>query len=112
MCLNKLIHGDCLEVLRKLPENSINLMYLDLPFFLNCNYKVIWRNIKGEEDPDKMRNFIDLWCGEANRYIAWLKERVLEMHRKRYRQHFFALRLAASAYWNNKTTIIKDNFHK
>ena len=38
---NKLIHGDCLEVMKKMEPESIDLIYLDPPFFSNRNYEVI-----------------------------------------------------------------------
>jgi site-specific DNA-methyltransferase (adenine-specific) len=40
--MNRLILGDNLEILRTLDENSVDLIYLDPPFFSNRNYEVIW----------------------------------------------------------------------
>jgi DNA modification methylase len=73
--MNQLILGDCLEVMRKMDSESIDLIYLDPPFFSNRNYEVIWGD-KGE-----VRSFEDRWSGGIDHYIAWLKERVSEMHR-------------------------------
>jgi site-specific DNA-methyltransferase (adenine-specific) len=73
--MNKLILGDNLEVLRKLESESIDLIYLDPPFFSNRNYEVIWG------DEGEIRSFQDRWSGGIDHYIAWLKERVIEMHR-------------------------------
>ncbi|MDX2128626.1 MAG: DNA methyltransferase [Chloroherpetonaceae bacterium] len=73
--MNQLILGDCLEVLKKLPSNSIDLIYLDPPFFSNRNYEIIWG------DEGEVRSFQDRWSGGIDQYIAWLKERVEEMHR-------------------------------
>jgi DNA modification methylase len=39
---NTLYHGDCLEILKGLPSESVDLIYLDPPFFSNRNYEVIW----------------------------------------------------------------------
>jgi DNA modification methylase len=50
-------------------------VYLDPPFFSNRTYEVIWGD-KGE-----VRSFEDRWSGGIDHYIAWLKERVQEMHR-------------------------------
>ena len=44
-------------------------------FFSNRNYEVIWGD-KGE-----VRSFEDRWSGGIDHYIAWLTERVAEMHR-------------------------------
>jgi predicted nucleotidyltransferase len=42
--MNKLILGDCLEVLQKLEPESIDLIYIDPPFFSNKTYEVSWGN--------------------------------------------------------------------
>lgn len=73
--MNQLILGDNLEIMRKMDSESIDLVYLDPPFFSNRNYEVIWGD-KGE-----IRSFEDRWSGGIDHYIAWLKERVAEMHR-------------------------------
>jgi len=73
--MNQLILGDCLEVMQKMDSESIDLIYLDPPFFSNRNYEVIWGD-KGE-----IRSFEDRWSGGIEHYIAWLRERVSEMHR-------------------------------
>ncbi len=73
--MNQLILGDCLEVMRNMDSESIDLIYLDPPFFSNRDYEVIWGD-KGE-----VRSFEDRWSGGIDHYIAWLKERVSEMHR-------------------------------
>jgi DNA modification methylase len=56
-------------------SESVDLIYLDPPFFSNRNYEVIWGD-KGE-----IRSFEDRWSGGVDHYIAWLKERVEQMHR-------------------------------
>ncbi|MCU0392387.1 MAG: hypothetical protein MUE81_14820 [Thermoflexibacter sp.] len=75
MAINKLILGDCLEVLKTINSESIDLVYIDPPFFSNRTYEVIWGD-KGE-----VRSFEDLFAGGIEHYIAWLRERVQEMHR-------------------------------
>jgi DNA modification methylase len=40
--VNKLILGDNLEILKNLPDEYVDLIYLDPPFFSNRNYEVIW----------------------------------------------------------------------
>jgi adenine specific DNA methylase Mod len=73
--MNKLLLGDNLQILKNLESESVDLIYLDPPFFSNRNYEVIWGD-KGE-----IRSFEDRWSGGIEHYIAWLKERVEEMHR-------------------------------
>ncbi|MDR1023200.1 MAG: hypothetical protein LBL94_08030 [Prevotellaceae bacterium] len=73
--VNKLILGDNFEILKTLETESVDLIYLDPPFFSNRNYEVIWG------DEGEVRSFQDRWAGGIDHYIAWLKERVIEMHR-------------------------------
>jgi len=75
MTVNRLILGDNLEILKNMEKNSVDLIYLDPPFFSNRNYEVIWG------DTGEIRSFQDRWAGGISHYIEWLKERVEEMHR-------------------------------
>ena len=34
---NKIYHGDCLEVMKQIPDKSINLICADLPFGITAN---------------------------------------------------------------------------
>ncbi|MBB1075100.1 hypothetical protein HUU62_11840 [Rhodoferax sp. 4810] len=73
--MNKLILGDCLDILGKIDDDSVDLIYLDPPFFSNRNYELIWG------DQGEIRSFQDRWSGGIDHYIAWLKERVQAMYR-------------------------------
>jgi DNA modification methylase len=73
--INKLILGDNLEILKTLESETVDLIYLDPPFFSNRNYEVIWG------DSGEVRSFEDRFSGGIDHYISWLKERVIEMHR-------------------------------
>jgi len=75
MEVNKLILGDNLEILKTFESDSIDLIYLDPPFFSNRNYEVIWG------DAGEVRSFQDRWSGGMGHYIGWLKERVVQMYR-------------------------------
>ena len=75
MSVNKLILGDNLEILKGMETESVDLIYLDPPFFSNRNYEVIWG------DEGEVRSFQDRWSGGMEHYIAWLKERVEQMYR-------------------------------
>ncbi|MDR1533453.1 MAG: hypothetical protein LBS62_14955 [Clostridiales bacterium] len=75
MTVNRLILGDNLEILKAMEAESVDLIYLDPPFFSNRNYGVIWG------DAGEVRSFQDRWAGGIDHYIAWLKERIEQMHR-------------------------------
>ncbi|MDR0613673.1 MAG: hypothetical protein LBG45_09425 [Dysgonamonadaceae bacterium] len=75
MCINKLILGDNLEILKTVGSETVDLIYLDPPFFSNRTYEVIWG------DEGEKRSFEDRFAGGIDHYIHWLKLRVREMHR-------------------------------
>jgi DNA modification methylase len=66
---------DNLSRLAQLPSESVDLIYLDPPFFSNRFYEVIWG------DEAEVRSFEDRWEGGINVYIQWMRDRVIEMHR-------------------------------
>jgi DNA modification methylase len=72
--INRLILGDNLDVMKTLARESVDMIYLDPPFFSNKNYEVIWG------DEGEIRSFKDRWAGGIEHYIAWLKERVELMY--------------------------------
>lgn len=66
-----LILGDCLSNLNKIEENSIDLIYLDPPFF---SQKI--QSLK-TRDNKKEYSFNDNWK-DINAYISYLKDRLTE----------------------------------
>ena len=72
---NRLIWGDNLHVMRQLPSNSIDLIYIDPPFFSGRQYNVMWG------DDNEMRSFNDIWEGGMPGYLMWLNARLYEMKR-------------------------------
>jgi DNA modification methylase len=75
MSVNKLILGDNLEILKTIESETVDLIYLDPPFFSNQTYEVIWG------DDGEKRSFEDRFAGGIDHYINWLKNRVRQMHR-------------------------------
>jgi DNA modification methylase len=72
---NQLLLGDNLEVLRTLPPECIDLIYIDPPFFSGRTYNVIWG------DTNEVRTFYDIWEGGIDSYLIWLNARLWEMKR-------------------------------
>ena len=59
---NALYYGDNLDILRQhVPDESVDLVYLDPPFNSNANYNVLFREQSGEESPAQIRAFTDTW---------------------------------------------------
>ena len=61
--LNKIIHGDCIEIMQQIPSDSIDVTFADPPFNLKKNYN----SYKDEKDTDD--------------YLSWCKQWILEMVR-------------------------------
>ena len=72
---NRLIWGDNLHVMRQLPSESIDLIYIDPPFFSGRQYNVIFG------DQNEVRSFNDIWEGGMPGYLVWLNARLYEMKR-------------------------------
>ncbi|XCN75464.1 MAG: DNA methyltransferase [Candidatus Electrothrix aestuarii] len=72
--INKIIEGDCLEAMRLIDECSVDLVYLDPPFFTEKKHKL--KNRKR----DKEFSFDDIW-GSDKVYAEFLRERI-EIMRK------------------------------
>ena len=60
--INKVIQGDCLEVMKNIPNNSVDITFADPPFNLNKKYK-------GYKDNKKFHTYLD-WCRQ------WIYEMV------------------------------------
>jgi len=73
--LNELWCGDNIDVLKQIPDESVDLIYIDPPFFSNRHYEVIWGN--GAE----LRSFGDRWKGGIEHYVGWMVPRLKELHR-------------------------------
>ena len=72
---HQLYLGDNLYVLRGLPSESIDLIYIDPPFFSNRTYTQIWG------DDNEVRSFGDIFQDGMFSYLAWLNARLWEMKR-------------------------------
>lgn len=70
-----LYRDDNLERLSQLPSDSVDLIYLDPPFFSNRFYEVVWG------DEAEVRSFEDRWEGGIQHYIEWMRTRAVEMQR-------------------------------
>ena len=72
---NRLIWGDNLHIMRQLPNASVDLVYIDPPFFSGRPYNVIWG------DRNERRSFDDIWEAGMPGYLIWLNARLYEMKR-------------------------------
>jgi adenine specific DNA methylase Mod len=61
--------------MRQLPSESIDLIYIDPPFFSGRNYNLIFG------DKNEVRSFSDIWESGMPGYLIWLNARLWEMKR-------------------------------
>lgn len=61
--------------LLQFPDECVDLVYLDPPFFSNRTYEVIWG------DEAEVRSFEDRWSGGIKVYIEWMRDRLKDLYR-------------------------------
>lgn len=66
------MHGDCLEKMKKIQKNSIDLIYLDPPFFTQT------KHVLQNRERTKEFSFNDIWI-DNDSYAIFLEERLLLM---------------------------------
>jgi len=71
----RLLHGDCLEVAASLEDASIDLVYVDPPFFTGRDQRGVGR---AEARP---LAYGDRWAGGLDDYLAWLEPRLACLRR-------------------------------
>lgn len=77
--LNKIYQGDCIELLKKIPDNSVDLIFADPPYNLQLNGELYrpnqtkvdavndaWDKFESKEEYDK---FTTLWMKECHRVL-------------------------------------------
>lgn len=62
MLENTLYYGDNLDILREhIPDESVDLIYLDPPFSSNRSYNVLFREANGTAAEAQIKVFDDTW---------------------------------------------------
>ncbi len=90
---NTIYRGDNLEILQAMSDKCVDLIYIDPPFFTQKDYKNIWGDRESvlDYESNKLDGFYDtkdffekhISSGERglSAYLAWMRLRVLELHR-------------------------------
>lgn len=93
---NRIICANNVDALKNQADGSVDLIYIDPPFFTNKHYEVIWN------DGEEIRQFGDRWVtqnkngtGRASKdiniYIEWMEIRVKEFWRVLKKTGVFAI---------------------
>ena len=90
---NTIFRGDNLAIMRALPSNFVDLIYIDPPFFTQQNYRNIWGDkesvidfkenfFEGFEDTkDFFERHIQSDAKGLKAYLEWMRARLVETHR-------------------------------
>ncbi len=73
MDTNVIYCGDCLLKLKEIPDDSIDLIYIDPPFSSNRNYVAFWEEQEKRHFEDRFEN--------VQAYIEYMRPRLLELYR-------------------------------
>jgi adenine specific DNA methylase Mod len=69
---NTLYYGDNLEILREyVPDESVDLIYLDPPFNSNRSYNVLFRDESGKHSEAQIEAFEDTWHWSEEAQQTW-----------------------------------------
>jgi len=71
---NQVYHGDCLDVMKGIKDDSVNMIYLDPPFFSKRKHTLTSR------DRNNCYSFDDLWTGHKE-YADFMFNRLIEAKR-------------------------------
>ena len=84
---NTLYYGDNLDILRQhVPDESVDLVYLDPPFNSNANYNVLFKEQSGEASPAQIRAFTDTWEWTQEAERTYEQEIITNARHARQRQ--------------------------
>ena len=72
--VNQLCYGDNLEVLRKMPDEIADLVYLDPPFNSARNYNLLFKQVKGGASPAQIMAFEDTWQWSHRLYNEFMSD--------------------------------------
>lgn len=75
---SQLFRDDCFNALDEISDDSIDLIYIDPPFFSQRHYEMIW----GEGEDAERYAFQDRWRGGIETYLTYLTKRLRKMHQK------------------------------
>lgn len=85
--MKRLYYGDNLQVLRdNIPNESIDLIYLDPPFNSQANYNILFKNTTGESSEAQITAFEDTWTWgiESERFLDEIQNKKGELYQLLY----------------------------
>ena len=79
--MNKLIYGDNLDVMLKMKNEMVDLIYLDPPFNSARDYNLLYKNVTGNKVQAQVNAFSDTWrvTAETLETIKAISKRMIEL---------------------------------
>jgi len=71
---NEILHGDCLDILSHIPDNAVDLIYLDPPFFTQKKHTLLSRDRMQQYEFDDVFPSLEI-------YLSFLKNVLYHCHR-------------------------------
>jgi site-specific DNA-methyltransferase (adenine-specific) len=90
---NTIYRGDNLSIMRAMPSECVDLIYIDPPFFTQRDYKNIWGDREAvldfesdffdgfEDTKDFFERHIQSSATGLKAYLEWMRARLVELHR-------------------------------
>jgi len=96
--INKIYHGDCFKLIKKIPDKSVDMILEDMPYGITaCKFD---KSKVSQEQTDFLNWLKTLSYKQAPQYL----ELIIEMIKK-----MFKLPVDLTKYWESRKRIIKDN---
>ena len=93
-CINKVIHGDCLEIMPKIKPKSVDMIFTDLPYGITgCEWDV---SINVNSMWECFENLIKEHCGILLFGDFKLASTLYESHKKWYRHYWIYQKIPAN----------------
>ncbi len=99
---NVIYCGDCLKKLKDIPDESIDLVYIDPPFSSNRNYVAFWEEQEARHFEDRFEN--------VRAYIDYMAPRLKELYRVLKQTGSFYYHCDWHAVHYIKTLLDRDDF--
>lgn len=89
---NTIYRGDNLQIMQSMPDECVDLVYIDPPFFTQRDYKNIWgdkesvldyndRELSFQDSKDFFEKHVTNGAKGLDAYLTWMRQRLTEMHR-------------------------------
>lgn len=98
---NRLLYGDNLRIMEKIPAQYVDLIYLDPPFNSQQTYNMMYRTLTGRPVPEQAEAFSDTWTMTQDQW-AMLESMPVLVHK-------YGIETQYGELWKMWLTALKDS---